>query len=317
MASVQFGLGQFQMTSKATAGTTNLVTGIPTIFVRLTAGTGPITSFGSGANKWRIVYVDTAVTLSHSGAGTAGTIYLPTAANIAAVPGDWFMARSDASGAWSVQFYQRGDGSPLTAGTAVARYLTPGAWASRPAASGNTGKIYFATDIGVGPGAEFISDGTDWIPMHAITLHRSAVKISIPNNTLTTFQNYLTLPSLPAGLMGTKNALYAECYLSFTGSTNAKTMRFIFGGSTTAIQASTAAAANLSGRASVLIRNRGVANSQISQNVLALGGFAFANVVPNLGTVDTTAAASMVFSGQTTLAGEVLDLEWYEVRLIP
>lgn len=113
MASVQFGLGQFERTSIAAAPTTDLVTDIPTLIVRLTAGSGPITSFGPGVNKWRKVYVVSAVTITHSALGTSGTIFCPTEAPIAADPGDWFEAFSDEAGAWTIAFYQRRDGTAL------------------------------------------------------------------------------------------------------------------------------------------------------------------------------------------------------------
>jgi NO-binding membrane sensor protein with MHYT domain len=111
---IQFGLGQFQQTSIATAGTTDLVTGAPTLHVNLTGGVGPITSFGTSIFKWRVVNVEDAVTINHDGSGLAGSIFLPTAAPIDAGAGDCFQAYSDAVGAWKVIFYQRADGSTLT-----------------------------------------------------------------------------------------------------------------------------------------------------------------------------------------------------------
>ncbi len=113
MASAAFGLGQFERTSIVSAATTDLTTDVPTMIVRLAFGTGPITSFGPGVNKWRKVYVVDSLQINHSAAGTAGSIFLPTESNITCDPGDWFEAFSDEIGAWTVAFYQRRDGTAL------------------------------------------------------------------------------------------------------------------------------------------------------------------------------------------------------------
>lgn len=113
MASVQFGQAQFQKTTVAIAATTDIVTDVPTMIVRLEGGSGPISSFGAGIYKWRKVYCADAVTIVHSDAGTAGSIFLPTQADINCDPGDWFEAFSDALGSWTVAFYQRRDGTAL------------------------------------------------------------------------------------------------------------------------------------------------------------------------------------------------------------
>lgn len=456
---IQFGLGQFQSTSIAAAATTDLVTDVSTIRVRLEAGAGAIASFGPGVNKWRKVYVAAPVTIQHDASGDAGTIFCLTNDDIDAEAGDTFEVFSNSIGAWRVHSFQRGSGEALAAPSGYAQLdspdftgnptaptkgssdndtsiattafvhtaiddliaAAPGAlntldelaaalgddanfaatvataladklakasnlsdlanaatsrtnlgvaigsdveahtaflstlgaladyaafrtaaglvigtdvqaynpalaafvgstvWASRPSAASNTGMIILVTDVGVAGGSLWISDGVDWKPLGTVVIERSAVKQSIPNNALTTEQTYKTV-TIPAGALGLNGGFFVDIGWTFTGSTNVKTMRARFNGTSgTQICSSAASSATfVLSRLKNTVRNRGVANSQIwpvaNQQDNGTAGAAGVHVT---NAVDTTAAVTVVITGQTATAGEVLDLEWYEVRLLP
>lgn len=76
--------------------------------VRIT-GTTTITSFGTSANKTRMVLFAGALTLTHN----ATSLILPTGASIATAAGDVALCVSDGSGNWRVISYMRADGKPL------------------------------------------------------------------------------------------------------------------------------------------------------------------------------------------------------------
>jgi hypothetical protein len=77
----------------------------PTSRVQVT-GTTTITSFGTGANKIRILRFAQAVMLTHN----AVSLILPGGANITTTAGDTCIAVSDASGNWCIFAYQRAAG---------------------------------------------------------------------------------------------------------------------------------------------------------------------------------------------------------------
>jgi hypothetical protein len=73
--------------------------------VRIT-GTTTITSFGTGANKTRMVLFAGVLTLTHN----ATSLILPTGASITTAAGDVALCVSDGSGNWRVISYMRADG---------------------------------------------------------------------------------------------------------------------------------------------------------------------------------------------------------------
>lgn len=73
-------------------------------------GTTTITSFGTVANKWRIVRFQSTLTLTHN----ASTLILPGAANITTTAGDIAIFESDASGNWRCASYNFSDGRAVS-----------------------------------------------------------------------------------------------------------------------------------------------------------------------------------------------------------
>jgi hypothetical protein len=83
----------------ASAATTDLST--VTVIRTNVTGTATITSFGTGANLWRLVRFSGSLTLTHN----ASSLILPGAANIQTSAGDVAFFTSDGSGNWRCEFY--------------------------------------------------------------------------------------------------------------------------------------------------------------------------------------------------------------------
>ncbi|MFY9291047.1 MAG: hypothetical protein WAP03_10180, partial [Methylorubrum rhodinum] len=93
-------------TTLASGATVN-IGGTNTTRVAIT-GSAAITSFGTVANRIRILRFTGAATLTHN----ATSLILPGAYNIVTAAGDTAIAISDGSGNWRLYDYQRADGRP-------------------------------------------------------------------------------------------------------------------------------------------------------------------------------------------------------------
>lgn len=204
------------------------------------------------------------------------------------------------------------DGSTDFFGSGVPQY----AWASKPAAAAASGLIIQVADVGIG-GSLWISDGTSWVPLHQVTLGRGAAASNSVTGTAN--ETALATVNVPAGAMGLSGSLRIRTLWSFTGSTNTKTFRGRFSGigGTAFLSNATATAANVSFTGETHIRNRGVANSQVAASSTTWGGDGFLNAAVVPASVDTTAATSVVITGQLANTGETITLEAYEVVLTP
>lgn len=149
-------------------------------------------------------------------------------------------------------------------------------------------------------------------------LARSAVAVSCPADTT---EDVLATIAIPAGAMGINGAIRGKLLFAVTNSANAKAVRIRFGGSAgTNYYSSNNSLTTVTGAwyADFWIANRGAANSQVGgvHPALALGiGTVAADKVTSA--VDTTAATSLVISGQKVSAGDTLTLESYLVELFP
>lgn len=94
--------------SVASAATVNLGAQGPRVLI---TGTAAITSFGTGANKFRLLRFAGALTLTHN----ATTLILPGGANVSTQAGDTAIVISDGSNNWRVIDYQRANGTALVA----------------------------------------------------------------------------------------------------------------------------------------------------------------------------------------------------------
>jgi len=137
------------------AATTDL--GTSTANRQSVTGNTTITSFGTGANLYRIIRFTGTPLITYN----ATSLITPTGANIQASPGDYATLSSDASGNWTITSYQPfggvksasvgttnfGSGSAATL-TSIA--LTPGKWLLSGTFVSNFGALS-VYQVGIGP----------------------------------------------------------------------------------------------------------------------------------------------------------------------
>lgn len=200
------------------------------------------------------------------------------------------------------------------AGNVLIRPVVSYAWASRPAAADNTGVTIRVTDVGLGVGSLFISNGTYWVPYTATALlANSAVAQTCPANT---DPNVLATITVPALLMGTSGTLRIGFSAEYTNSVNAKTLRVWLGGTSGTVMAQLAGTTTGNLRAIVEIQNRGATNSQVSANQLYTNSVGVSANALATAAIDTSADTTVVITGQLADAGESLVLARHYAELI-
>ena len=146
-------------------------------------------------------------------------------------------------------------------------------------------------------------------------LAQSAVAVPLTGSTSETTLATITLP---AGAMGANGQIEIEALFSTTNSANTKTLRFKFGGSTIhSIAFTTTAGAQMRKRLS----NRNSASSQVAANASAQIDFNTSTSTnfgaPATYAVDTSAAVTILITGQLANSGETITLESYRILLFP
>lgn len=146
-------------------------------------------------------------------------------------------------------------------------------------------------------------------------LAASAVAASHTGNTSETALATITVP---AGAMGPNGLLRVTTQWSYTNSANNKTLRVRFGGASGTGYLGNNVTTTNAFRDQRLIANRNAANAQVGQStgVLTSGGWGTSTSTPVTSSVDTSAAADLVISGQLANAGETVTLESYLVELL-
>lgn len=188
-------------------------------------------------------------------------------------------------------------------------------WATLPAAGLCRGSAVRVSDVGVAPGARFVSDGSIWRPDGPIVLARLTVGASV---TGTTNETTLATVTIPAGVMGTNGSLEIRTSWSHTNSANNKTLRVRLGGigGTAFLQGVVTTIATSSDIRS--ISNRNGASSQIgSMSANSVGGTASSSAALPTGTVNTAVSQDLVISAQNASAAETTTLERAIVLLLP
>jgi hypothetical protein len=182
-------------------------------------------------------------------------------------------------------------------------------WATRPAASANTGRRITISDVGIGGGSQWQSSGTDWHPVGG------SVKLYVKNDTAahtgTSSKTVQASFSVPAGLMGLNGQLRIYQQHSLTNSANAKTPTVEFGG-TVFWNPSGVSLATLT--AYTTITNRGSAAVQVGSASFA-GMTGSTTGTKTSGTVDTTAAQTLQVSYTLASSGESAMLDFFIVEL--
>lgn len=145
-------------------------------------------------------------------------------------------------------------------------------------------------------------------------LGASAVAVTV-TGTLT--ETVLGTVTVPADAMGPNGTLRVTTVWSTTNSGNNKTPRVRLGGIGGTTFHGPALTTSSIYVAENTITNRNATNSQIGGfNAASSGSYGTAGASPTTGTIDTTIANTIVFTGQLTNTGESIVLEKYLVELI-
>lgn len=189
-------------------------------------------------------------------------------------------------------------------------------WAGLPAAASAQGQIVRVTDFGVaGVGLLVISDGTRWLPIGGQVLARSNASVAAPADTN---EDILATINLPAGLMGLDGSVRVRAHFSYTNSANTKTLRARLGGAAGTVYNQIAATASTYAAFEIWISNRGAANSQLgAPNGISLFSSGGVAAVAVTSAVDTSAATTVVLTGQKALGTETVSLDRYIAEIWP
>lgn len=132
----------------------------------------------------------------------------------------------------------------------------------------------------------------------------------------TSSETALATITVPAGSMGLNGIIRVTPLFSYTNSANNKTLRVRLGGISGPAFLANTATTSLLAQPIVMIRNRGVANSQVGFTAATFSSIATTTGSLATGSVDTSAATTLVISGELANTGETITLESYIVELI-
>lgn len=186
------------------------------------------------------------------------------------------------------------------------------AFASLPSAASSTGLIYSVSDIN---NSLWRSDGTIWKPIGGVAvLASSAAAVSCGADTT---EDTLATITVPANCMGPNGALRIWPTFTHTNSSNTKTLRVRFSGASGTqyfvLGDTTSATTNIV----VMICNRNSTSSQTSMHSAVSAGVSTGSSAALVtSSVDTTAATTVLITGQKDTSGETLTLQRYTVELI-
>ena len=173
-------------------------------------------------------------------------------------------------------------------------------WANKPSVA-PSGQIICVTDVGEN-GSLWRGNGTKWVRLNPIKVFSLSAPVSLTGSTSVVTLATITIP---AGLLGANGKLKIYPLWATTNNANVKTLRAVFGGSTCTTMTSQSVPNN-SGL--VIIRNTNSESAQKTSSGLVAGiGSSFGGIA--LTTVDTTAATTLVISGQLAVGTDTLTLE--------
>ncbi|MBS0175502.1 MAG: hypothetical protein JSR64_15785 [Nitrospira sp.] len=149
-----------------------------------------------------------------------------------------------------------------------------------------------------------------------VVLGKSGAAVNTPADTS---EDTLATINIPANAMGANGVLRIYTLWSFTSSANNKTLRIRFSGGAGTIYMNPVFTTSVGYSSLTMIMNRNATNSQVGfASAGTNGGLGSSSASANVtSSVDTTAATSLVITGQKASAGETLTLESYLVELIP
>lgn len=254
----------------------------------------------------------------------------PTVLPDAGVGTDQFLVQRGAavhtqqrSAAWQnyVSHSASGSGYQVTIGTQVNKVGIVCTWEqslTTQLASNFPGHKAFITDVGE-YGSEWISDGTDWNPLHPITLSAQTVSsVSIGQKTdVDALYGDLWTYTLPRSMLIKTRALSIEPVFVYPNSATTKNLRVTFGGASAYQKARTTSALEAP---LIQIIARGSATSQITPYATPSLYASASTGTVNTSTVNCASAVVIAASAQWGTAGtgsNIISLESLRLRLIP
>jgi hypothetical protein len=120
--------------------------------------------------------------------------------------------------------------------------------------------------------------------------------------------------SIPANLMGINGAIEFDATWANSGTTGA-TIGAILGATGYAL--AVGIATNTTARTNTILRNRGVTNAQVANNIFNSGSFSPFSGVNRYSTIDTTVAQTAAHQLQVSGINQWVICESYSIRLIP
>ena len=180
-------------------------------------------------------------------------------------------------------------------------------WANKPSVAPN-GQIICVTDVGEN-GSLWRGNGTKWVRLNQVKIFSLSAPVVLTGSTSVVTLATITIP---AGLLGANGKLKIYPLWSTTNNANVKTLRAIFSGSTCTTMTSQSVPNN-SGL--VIIRNTNSESAQKTSSGLVAGiGSSFGSIAST--TIDTTAATTLVISGQLAVDTDTLTLEDLFVEVV-
>jgi len=180
-------------------------------------------------------------------------------------------------------------------------------WANKPSVA-PLGQIICVTDVGEN-GSLWRGNGTKWVRLNQIKFYSLSAPVSLTGSTSVVTLATITIP---AGLLGANGKLKIYPLWATTNNVNQKTLRAIFSGSTCSTMTSLSVPNN-SGL--VIIRNTNSESAQKTSSGLVAGIGASSGSIAST-TIDTTAATTLVISGQLAVGTDTMTLEDLFVEVV-
>ena len=180
-------------------------------------------------------------------------------------------------------------------------------WANKPSVA-PLGQIICVTDIGEN-GSLWRGNGTKWVRLNPIKIFSLSAPVSLTGSTSVVTLATITIP---AGLLGANGKLKIYPLWLTTNNANVKTLRALFGGSTSTTMTSQSVPNN-SGL--VIIRNVNNEAAQKTSSGLVAGIGASSGSIAST-TIDTTAATTITITGQLAVGTDTLTLEDLFVEVV-
>jgi len=180
-------------------------------------------------------------------------------------------------------------------------------WANKPSVA-PLGQIICVTDVGEN-GSLWRGNGTKWVRLNQIKFYSLSAPVSLTGSTSVVTLATITIP---AGLLGANGKLKIYPLWATTNNVNQKTLRAIFSGSTCSTMTSQSVPNN-SGL--VIIRNTNSESAQKTSSGLVAGIGASSGSIAST-TIDTTAATTLVITGQLAVGTDTMTLEDLFVEVV-